>query len=82
MYALILGGSMLMRATARSMNITIDTQLHAFNISLGTTSVHMETLLKSHAKLDCCGTKLSLHAIGLPMFSVLRDQQQSQLQQP
>ena len=80
MSAPILGGSILMRVTVRSIHIIMIAQMYTSNICSGTTSVHMETLLKSHAKLDFCGTRLSLHVIGLPMFNVLLDQQQSQLQ--
>ena len=81
MSAPILGGSILMRVTVRSIHIIMIAQMYTSNICSGTTSVHMEILSKSHAKLDFCGTRLSLHVIGLPMFNVLLDQQQSQLQQ-
>ena len=73
MFAPILGVSILMRVTARSIQIDMLAQINTSNISSGTISVHMEILLKSHATLDFCGIKLSLHVIGLPMFNVLAD---------
>ena len=80
MSAQILGGSILMRVIAKSKNNYILTQTFISNSFSGTISVLMEILLKSLAKLVFCGTRHSLHVIGLPMFNVLPNQQQSQLQ--